>query len=290
MTRSKGPTQYREKRYAATREAVSGNRDGNLTPESPLEGWLRAPGVHLEDGWLVRDWFEDRDDVLTKPGRGLLEGFLKLSEASDELIRAFAEKWGLLFDRDRELVETWRVWSRAGSVMLEFANELHRGRFPDDEMRVALAEAHRSTGGAQMSSGLASWPRAERQEADSGKLALAVNYWLSLGRTVIVFRWGRRGDPEVRLVPASLFGALALDLASAAAASRLSFGQTCGICGRFFEPKRRSDRFCSNEECQRRAAANRARAHRRKRASQGASQTIRTFPDTPGASERKRPA
>jgi hypothetical protein len=290
MTGTKGPTQYREKRYATIREVVSGDRDGHLTPDSPLQGWLRPPGVHLDEGWLVGDRFEDRDEVVTKPGRGLLESFLKLGEASDEQVRAFAERWGLLFGRERELIETWRVWSRAGSVVLDFANELHRGRFPDDDLRAALAEAHRSTEGVQMSQGLASWPRARREEVDSGKLALAVNHWLSLGRTVTVFRWDRRGDPEVRLVPASLFGALALDLASAAAASGLSFGQPCEICRRFFEPKRRSDRFCSDEVCQRRAAANRAIAYRRRRASQGASQTVRTFPDTTRHSDRKRPA
>ena len=297
MTRRKGPALYQEKPYASIREVQSGDRDGNLTADSPLEGWLRPAGVRLEDGWLVREWFVDRNnDLPTEPNRTLLDGFLKLANAKNERIRAYAERWGLLFDMEREPTTVWRRWAKTAETVLTFANELHRGMVPSDELRVALAEAHLATGGVQIS-GLGSWPsRAEfRERANSGILAREVNRWLGLGPSMAVFRWDQKGDPEVRLRARSLFSALALELASAAAASELTIGQPCSACGRYFQAKRRSERYCPREVCQKRAAADRAKAYRSRRAksrnaSHDASQTVRTLPDMARRSEGKRPA
>ena len=184
MTRGEGLAPHREKPYASLREEQSGDRDGDLTAKSPLEGWHRPAGIRLEDGWLVRELFLDRDnDVPVKPNRTLFDGFLKLATATDEQVHRFAQKWGFLFDmqQDRELVETWRTWASAGKTILDFAHELKRGHIPTDEMRAGLASAHRATDGRF---GM-EWPSqlAAREKVDSEKLALAVSWWLLLADT-----------------------------------------------------------------------------------------------------------
>jgi hypothetical protein len=56
--------------------------------------WFRPTRVEIKGGELVFDYSEPRQRV--KPREGMMEGFVRLANASDEQIAAYARRWGSL--------------------------------------------------------------------------------------------------------------------------------------------------------------------------------------------------
>jgi hypothetical protein len=113
-------------------------------------------------------------------------------------------------------------------------------------------------------------PWAVPSRADSRNLAFLVNELLSLGRVVPEFQWFERGRlsdaPSFSLRTRSLFGAVALTVASHAANS--SMPTLCAECGlRFVSPGRRGycDE-CATPRAKSRRSSQRYRARQRKHA------------------------
>src|SRR6266487_2634569 len=77
-----------------------------LQLERPIDARiLDVPGmVSLSDGLLEWRWIPGQKREQVRPG--ILEGFLKLADAADSSILAFAKKWGPLGICEHELPST----------------------------------------------------------------------------------------------------------------------------------------------------------------------------------------
>jgi hypothetical protein len=253
--------------------------------------WKHAARIRGGDHWLL-DGQIARQAILTRHeaeqgGRGMLDEFLHLRDAEDEVILKYARTWGVLElcrhnlpschqlslgDRlrlpappsaspqtrpeddcrqciplGRESLATWRFFSGQAKALLNIAADLHR---------IQLGE--RDDWASILRKGVS-----PAQSVGAQRLCVrdVIEGWLKLGRIKPAI-----DDLTGRLTwtGADLFGELAVQIALAAEArDGLAY---CVACGRAYEPKRRVIRhgfnYCPATKCRREAAAKRAQRYR----------------------------
>jgi hypothetical protein len=119
--------------------------------------WRLPRDLQVGDTFLRWDR-RPKPDVVVRPGPGLLEGFVKLGDAPEDRILAYARKWGPLWlcehgihwrqcgpecypriDRnagewwswDREYLEHWRALAREARAVVKVARALSNNKLPD---------------------------------------------------------------------------------------------------------------------------------------------------------------
>jgi hypothetical protein len=151
-------TEARIRRWTARQEMEL----GNVFPDRPMQSGLAfVPGKVETDG-VHLNWGRDGARYV-QPKDGMLTAFLRLSDASDQEIAAYARRWGVLglcthglpcshnqylfgFDDGigfclpvilprsqgspfwfQEPLELWRAWSRKAQALLNIAVQLNQG-------------------------------------------------------------------------------------------------------------------------------------------------------------------
>lgn len=257
-----------------------------------------AGRVTVVDGRLVA---AAAAGAMVDPPPDLLERFVRLRQADDVAVAAFAERWGFLFlcehghpagvhadvvgnigaadcqwalDLGGEPCSEWRDLASEAWSCLEVAASLYAGRPPQPQQMqrllgedgvAYLRDVHRGMRGEDV------MRRARTALQDS------VTEWLQYAMVRLVYRWAPDW-PEPRLELGSeagspLVGELAMQLAFATA--RAGGFAVCAECGDTFAPTRRPKvgqrAFCATcraDGAPQRAAA-RDWARRRKEASRG---------------------
>lgn len=275
------------------------SRKWNFVRDVRLEGcflvWRAAQPERLGNHWVL-DAEVQRGAILNRrqaeeAGRGVLDDFLKLRHGRDEAILNYARTWGVLelcchnlpachefrigvplrlpgtlpanlrgsrcrvFDLDprqcpplgKEPLETWRFFSEQAWTLLNIAGNLRRGRLGEDQhWSAVLRKGFRPE---------------QTLQAQSKCVRDAVEGWLRLGRIKPSI-----DDISGRLTwtGADLFGELAVQLALTV--NDIEGRAFCIACGMPYAPRRRVVRrgfnYCPARECQREAAAQRAKRYR----------------------------
>lgn len=228
-------------------------------------------GIELyKNGIIWNRWNRHpRPEQLTRPGPGLLESFLKLSDApddaADDAVLKYARRWGPLYlckdglpvghtqpdggqicallpppDRKRsgsiwEPVEAWRHISRQVGACLRVADSLNEGKQPDRRLWLSLVDR---------------WPRKRLPTQDSqwAHLTLRANQWIEWGRVrPELIRPASQRHPLMELGVRGVFGAIALEVGLVLA--RTDGFAFCSACGDVYKPKRRpvtyERRYCA---------------------------------------------
>lgn len=271
------------------------SRGGNLDRHIVGLTWYLPETVQLvEDGIL---WNGQGGSV--RPRADMLEAFLRLADATDDRVLAYARRWGVLgickhelpfglplhtdefcmpqrwqgWDPPRgpggwEPIKSWRDFSRQAGALLRLAAQLHRDRKGQAEdvstvlstMPQSLKDTYPVVFGQ---------PR-ETIEQQRGFVAAFIREWLWLGSVRLDFRWyghGARIEFGGFGLHYGLFGALAVQLILAI--SRSDGVVFCSGCGEAYlpqrRPKARQRNYCA--DCGRPIALrDAARAYRRRRA------------------------
>ncbi len=262
-----------------------------LPLENPLvrpTAWEVPTRVELADGKLTWAYLGNEEAWLAsptwpsppsaRPGPGMLQRFVELASdrATDEAIRRFAARWGVLTLCEHllphthpplrtdprgsqfcerlptvagdaftgsEPVELWRIYAAWASTVLAAAAGWHSNR--------AFSVAPTSPGLDDR--GIIAFGEAARGDAAAARVDRAVNLWLQLGG---VRPWSSISqDPAVRLGGVSLFGALAVELMLVV--SRTEGIAFCSACGSPFLPARRpaANRRTYCEDCRKEGAS-----------------------------------
>lgn len=162
-----------------------------------------------------------------------------------------------------ELLATWRFFSAQAGALLNIAASLQRAQPGDKEDWAKL-----------LRDGVVPAP-----SLDAQRLCMrdAIEGWLKLGRIKPTI-----DDLTIGLTwtGADLFGELAVQIALAAKAMD---GQVlCVACGKAYQPKRlvikRGYNYCGEKECQREAAAKRAKRYRARKGQSGEERKARKLP------------
>jgi hypothetical protein len=235
--------------------------------ERPLAGvapgaWWSSVDVHLDDGNLVA---VDGQHEL-EAGEELLPAFLRLAEASDEAILAFARRWGMLglchhglptfhdksfdvfnhrtlddgstcwFEGRREATSAWRHYASRARGLVALSVRLRSGSGVDDD----AAEREYQDAVSRISV-VTSVERVGDPDGKRHKLgdlvANEIRRWLDVGRVGLRVQW--TGDGFVPVLESDypfLFGALTGRLFLAVAGHSVAL---CHHCGGLFQPSRR---------------------------------------------------
>lgn len=237
--------------------------------EEARPGQLVVPAVELEGGNLYWDWVSvnAQFSVIATPA-DLLVRFASLSDADDEAVLAFAQKFGTLQLCEHQLpfahstdctrafapvirpgrryvepVDRWRHFAREARALVEIAATLHSRKLPGAGLwRDVFTTQPRWWKDQPWS--VPWWERGIK--IDRLVLAVRVREWLQLGDVRLRFGWSH-ADPSLDLEAGGLFGELAIRLAL----TTLAKGSitTCSACGRPYVPSRqpRADqqRYCA---------------------------------------------
>lgn len=257
--------------------------EGNLDRPLPPDEWQVPSLVWLEDEKIV--WsYGPLGPKLRKPRRGLMEGFIQLSEAetSDEKIAEFASQWGVLGICEHGLPATHNpppIPAPQGAI---HAWCTHLGRYSEesylgecDGWEPIAAWRHFASQFRALLNLAGELHRGEPGKAEDWQLAYGSRKTVrgtgsvGQGQTVVSlfverllvmtgvrphFSW-RTGKPAMKLGAGGLFGALAVQLALAI--SRTDGIAWCASCGSPFHPTRmprdghRS--YCQRKKCKKAA-------------------------------------
>jgi hypothetical protein len=200
-----------------------------------------------------------------RPTHALLEGFVDLTNASDDDIASFARDWGVLELCDHGLPRTHNPGDSSLPPFSLFAGAPQRARLgckpstygaPGEEWRRAgphheplaawrrfarLARATLDAAGAvHEGRGLDRAIRDELLEPgmtrpeDAELLAIVVSGWLRVGDVRVAFEWS--GRPQTTFQARSMLGGVAHAIALTVASSAVV---TCSSCGAAYVPARR---------------------------------------------------
>jgi hypothetical protein len=206
------------------------------------------------DGWgPVALYARYRDPDLVLPqgvrevhyGRGILEDFIGLKDASGQAILRYAQQWGPLqiCEHGRpashtgahlngcvprgtppvfeERFDDWRRYAREADRILLKATQLHQGAVTP-EMLAYLRDGDSEEDRRHPEEALSNW-------RDS--VELTVNYWMRMGAVHPAMRWTSSG-PRLEMAATGLFGALCLELVTALARVRNLL--CCASCSKWF--------------------------------------------------------
>ena len=193
------------------------------------------------------------DSSLRSNDRGILEGFLKLAEASPDTIVRYAKRNGVLLlchhgypashnpgqepvahhpegvDLSRvdhcgpcfiEPLKHWRTYSSKAKTLLSIASQIHRDIRPEDKLWGVLGR-----------------DRPGEKFSEAELLAAKINYWIRIGGVCPQLEWDQANRARVEVQGYGLFGALARQLLFAI--SRIKALAFCSGCGLPFQPTRR---------------------------------------------------
>lgn len=248
----------------------------------------------IENGILK--YSRDAKLIEVTPSRGMLESFVKLTNASDEEIRSYACKHGILhLCKDHlmpaghnpqcsplmiwhieygvgvmedtfmtgEPLRTWRKYADFAEALLSISANLHNRELGNREDWRKLQKNR-----------LLGWNYADSDESEKDiarekfYIGVGVHHWLTVADVRPVFNWTNE-NPEINFESnnayGKLFGNLAIQL-------MMAISQTAGLalctsCGQTYSPERRpragERRYC--KYCGRKAANRDAQANYRKR-------------------------
>ena len=290
MTNSK----YLEKTFSVLSDPETAN----------LERPVSSSSYQIYDSYCVENeilkFSRDAKKSEVTPSRGMLESFVKLADATDEEIRRYACKYGVLHlckehltpaghnhqcqpmmmwhidlgvgasevtFKEGEPLKIWRKYANYAQGLMNISRELHEGKLgrKKDCLRTQLNYFDD--------------PNYVENYADSNErekaivkqkqyVDYAVNYWLAQAAVRPVFFWENE-RPEITFESnygyGKLFGNLAIQLMMAI--SQTKGLAICSSCGKFYNPQRRpregKRRYC--EDCGSKAAIRDASAAYRKR-------------------------
>ena len=209
------------------------NRAARLLPSL----WLPKPRkVTVDgDGYLAWKWYGDEQGggvapVLQKPPATLCFRFAQLADGSNDQIRRFTEKWGLLgLDPHAEQhVDHWRKYARIARAILRFASaQLTGGRGKEEDWTTLGEWVNPSTGLGKLN---------RDPKVRMAVLGLAVNKWFSQARGHFIMDITPDGQLQVRPSASNLFGILGTQMAHVIA--RSDQAAVCAGCQNPFPPER----------------------------------------------------
>lgn len=221
------------------------------------------------------------------PSRGMLESFAKLADATDEEIRRYACKYGILHlckehltpaghnhqcepvmrwqidlgvgvsevtFMDGEPLRIWREYANYAQGLLNISRELHEGKLGRKEDCLRTRKNYFNDPN-YVESYTDSNEREKAIVQQKRYVGYAVNYWLGEAALRPVFHWENE-SPEItfesyygygNIAYGKLFGNLAIQLMMAV--SQKSGLALCSSCGEYYSPTRRS-RAGENRYCQ----------------------------------------
>ena len=212
----------------------------------------------------------------------MLEAFIRLANAQDDSVARFALRWGVLRDGEwllegSEPLAEWRAVAEHFAAVMDVAARLRIGDAVDPERwarlgRTGLVDVELLAGPdgePEVRLRHQLWPLSPfaRQCSPPEAVGYIVSGWLRRSAVGLGLSWTDR--PQVVLVPRSLLGGLALQLAFAVSgADGLAL---CSSCGRPFTPKRRpaAGRRAYCPTCGVRAARRDAQRDYRRKAKEG---------------------
>ena len=247
------------------------------------EPWFPPAKVHVVGDRLIYTPERNVKRRVTHK-RGLLEGFVRLSGLSDDDIRFFASRWGVLgicpcglpathnaprawsrmspfvrhcaplgaHEERRsdglwwEPLADWKRWSRQAASVLRIVDSLRAGELPrGDEWAVIYSQSNRRAPW---------WKRSVVGER--ARIAEVIDEWLELGDVRPALRWEHwQSKPAaVRMAQPGLFAAVAYQLALSLTMRDVM--AICSNCGYGYFPSRKpspgSRRFC--DDCREQSA------------------------------------
>jgi hypothetical protein len=228
--------------------------------------WLVPEEIGLRDGRLVwRQIYFDWDKrISAKPG--LLQSFIRLADAPDERILAFARRWGVLELCEHDLplrhlvsgwahtdapfyarswcdyrqsepggriwepLSAWRTWARRAAATLNVAISFYRNKLPPlEEWQSAISLGLRSPDDNE--------PLPPTPSKGWLRLDHRIHAWLGLTGVVPRVVRNRGVRPQITFGGTGLFGALSIQLMLAVC--RTDGLAVCSSCASAFVPKRR---------------------------------------------------
>lgn len=271
----------------------------NLEHRVAASSYKIRNSYEIENGYLK---FSCNAELLeVTPSRGMLEDFVSLSNASDEKIRRFTCKYGILHlckdhsmpaghnpqckpimmwreevgvrveentFKKGELLKDWKKYANFARALLNVSANLHDEKLGDIKDWEIL-QKHYLPGGNYADSD----SNEEKISREKFYVGLGVHHWLTIADVRPVFIWENQ-SPEITFESnnayGKLFGNLAIQL-------MMSISQTkglalCSSCGKPYSPKRRpragERHYCSRNYCGRKAANRDAQSASRKRKSE----------------------
>ena len=256
---------------------------GDVFPDRPMQsGRLFVPQKIQVDGdsltWSwVPPWVPQGDEkrvTYRQAKPGMLADFIRLHDANDETILAYARKWGMLglcehglpcshnqgtsgpsclpmlvtpLPRQKgstfrlmEPLAAWRIWSRKAQSFINIGARLNQGKLPRVEDWQMLKDLRDSGLGETEHE-----PFMETVSNARAELAYELDGWISIGQVRPRISW--RNDKACFSLDAvssgpNLFGLLALNIAVAIASGDGEKGlAVCSACGDSYIPTRRPD-------------------------------------------------
>ena len=252
---------------------------GSLDLPLPDYGWTRTRDVWLDDDRLVygHDWANPNDTVLLqKHGTGLLDGFVRLADASPDNILAYARKWGTLGICRHDLPWTHSLstqgatflrpgsedWSAERAQTVGFCSPrrlkepwgltkwepINAWREYAQRARallnlIAAAELERPPSREDIQTAFPTFQLAEWEWHGTQGIGLAqyvsgrcISDWLDISGVSLGLVWWEKSKPMLRLMEGGLFGAIGIALAMKAA--RSDGLAICSGCSTAYTPSR----------------------------------------------------
>jgi hypothetical protein len=241
--------------------------------------------IQLDGDSLTWPWVPAGDEKRTayrQANSGMLGGFIRLHETTDERILAYARRWGVLgichhglpcshnqypyglhdlfrpclpmlvpqpaggsVFRLTEPLASWRAWSRKAQSLMNIGARLNQGKLAHAKDWRRLKEIHDSGLGTEEGE-----PFMRTMAKARAELGNELDGWISMGQVRPRISW-RKDKARFSLDAVSsgpnLFGILALNIAISIAAGEGEKGlAVCSACSLSYIPTRRPDPNRSN--------------------------------------------